>query len=273
MRKEVEKVVQFFNGSKFKYARRNLSEVDMQRILKYTNKNMVQAFAHCPYVINLAKDPLKESKHLSALYDDIKTMGPSGISSVCHVGHHLDKFTLSSVCRTLSCLKFSGEEDSYPLLLENAASDGTELGVTWDELTFLAQNTNSHVGFCIDTQHLFASDQFDKEINFNTVNGVNEFFKKLDRTIGLKRLKLFHLNDSRYNPKDPISSKKYCTRKDSHANISCGYIWGNKEDLPGLRHLLLRGGELNIPFITETKTKKGKMPDPEIVYNFLRDGV
>ena len=97
-------VVQFFNGSKFSHYRKKLSNAQQKEILDYGNAHMVQGFAHCPYCINLARDPLAESQHLNALYGDIKAMGPAGISSVCHIGNHMDKFSLETVCRTLSAL-------------------------------------------------------------------------------------------------------------------------------------------------------------------------
>lgn len=271
------KVVQFFNGSKFSYFRKKIPQEDINKILSYSKENMIHAFAHAPYTINLARDPLKKPDSLSGLHRDLKELSPAGISSVVHIGSHLNEYSIQSVCRTLSALNFN-DSTGHPLLLENAAGDGTDLGVTWEELKILADNTNEHIGFCIDTQHLFATGQVD----FKTVDGVNEFYKQVDRTIGLKRLKLFHLNDSKYNPEDPIASRKYCSKKDAHANISRGFIWGDKkEDLKGLKHLLMRGGELGIPFICETppveiKGKDGKKKitniDPEIVYFFLMEG-
>jgi len=144
---------------------------------------------------------------------------------------------------------------TYPLLLENAAGDGTELGVSWDELRFLAQNTDPHVGFCIDTQHSFPGLRPD----LTTPEGVEEFLKQIDQTIGLNRVKLFHLNDSLWSP-DHIKG-----RKDAHAQLGTGHIWGqNEKHLRGLTHLLLRGGELGIPFITETTPE-----DPYRAYAYL----
>jgi len=274
------KALQLYNVNKQSYGKNKLVENEMRMIREYADRNLIKTFSHCPFGINLARDSTRDKRSFGMLKSNINYSAPAGISSVCHIGHHLDQFTTHNVCETLSNLEFRGEFTEYPLLLENAAGDGSELGVTWDELAYLAQNTDPNIGFCIDTQHLFATGQFNKEINLYSVNGVNELFKKLDRILccqgksGLERLRLFHLNDSRYNPKDPIDSKKYCTKKDAHANISCGYIWGEKEALSGLRYLLLRGGELNIPFITETKPKKtkGMLQDPEVVYSFLRDG-
>lgn len=255
------RALQFFNGHENSYYRKKLSDADAQYLVNYMNETGVRAFAHCPFCINLSKDPLDHDKSLKAVHGDISALGKAGISSVCHIGHHLNKFSMTSVCRTLSCLDFWGVPGTYPLLLENAAGDGTELGVSWDELTYLAQNTDPHIGFCIDTQHAFAGLKPD----LATVDGVNEFLKNIDRSVGLNRVKLFHLNDSKWNPDAPKG------KKDSHANIGSGYIWGvdDKAKL-GLNHLLLRGAELGISFITETPPRLDGPDDPVLVYNMMR---
>lgn len=255
-------VAQFFNGTADTYQRQPLSDKQADAVMTFMNNVVVRSFAHCPFCINLSKDPLEDSKSLAALHADIKAMGKAGITSVCHIGHHLNKYSISSVCRTLSCLDFWGPNNSYPLLLENAAGDGTELGVSWEELHFLAQNTDPHVGFCIDTQHSFAGLKPD----LTSPDGVNEFLKQIDRSVGLNRVKLFHLNDSLWNPDRPKG------KKDAHANIGFGQIWGKDvKALAGLKHLLLRGAELDIPFVTETEHRPGIPDDPTIIYALLRN--
>lgn len=247
--------VQFFNGSPEYYGRRKLDRNSANESLTFMQERGVRAFCHCPFCINLAKDPLEDKKSLNALHADITAMGAAGISSVCHIGHGLKKFTIESVCRTLSCLDFWDSPGSYPLLLENAAGDGTELGVSWEELHFLAQNTDPHIGFCLDTQHAFAGIKPD----FQTVDGVNEFLKMADRTLGIRRVKLIHLNDSLWNPQAPKG------KKDRHDCCNQGFIWGqDSRHAAGLKHLLLRGGELGIPFVTETGPQ-----DPAYLYDLL----
>lgn len=248
--------LQFFNGHENSYYRKKLNDRDATQLVEYMNKTGRRLFAHCPFAINLAKDPLEDRRSLDALHADISAVGKAGISSVCHIGHHLNKFSMETVCRTLSALDFWGMPGSYPLLLENAAGDGTELGVSWAELHFLAQNTDPHIGFCIDTQHSFPGLQ----VNLTTPDGVEEFLKAIDRTVGLHRVKLFHLNDSVWH-KQQVKG-----RKDAHAQLGKGHIWGqDTRHLAGLNHLLLRGGELNIPFITETTTD-----DPYRAYSVLQ---
>ena len=255
--RRIGNALQFFNGHIESYYRKKITDQDAQELINYMNSTQSRAFCHCPFSINLAKDPLEDDRSLKALLSDITAVGKAGVSAVCHIGHGLkNKFTVNHVCRTLSALDFWGVPGTYPLLLGDAAGDGTELGVSWDELGWLAQNTDPHVGFCIDTQHSFPGLKPD----LTNPDGVNEFLKQIDRTIGLNRVKLFHLNDSKWNPKQPKG------KKDCHAPfLQEGQIWGNDpKTLTGLNHLLLRGGELGIPFITETSPSC-----PYVIYDFL----
>jgi deoxyribonuclease-4 len=226
-------IVQFFNGEVDRYTRKKLDPRTAKEALVFMQTQGVRAFAHCPFCINLAKDPLEDNKSIKCLHSDIDALGRCGISCVTHIGHHLKKgYTMQSVCRTLSCLDFWGAPGAFPLLLENAAGDGTEMGVTWEEMRYLAQNTDPHVGFCIDTQHAFAGMRPDLQ----TVDGVNQFFKDIDASVGLNRVKLFHLNDSLWAPGSVGG------RKDSHAASCRGQIWGNDESHRlGLKHLIFRG--------------------------------
>lgn len=250
-------VVQFFNGEPDRYQRRKLDTRTSIEALKFMQTHGTRAFAHCPFCINLAKDPVEEPKSIKSILADIQALGQCGISSVTHIGHHLKKYSVESVCRTLSCLDFWGVPGAFPLLLENAAGDGTELGVGWDELRFLAQHTDHRVGFCIDTQHAFAGIRPDLQ----SVDGVNQFFKDIDSSVGLNRVKLFHLNDSLWAP-GTVKGKK-----DRHAPSCQGAIWGiDEKHRAGLKHLLFRGAELGIPFVTETIGS-----DPAFIYDLLND--
>lgn len=250
------KAFQFFNGNPGYYNRRKLDRASAIEALNFMAKTGLRAFAHCPFCINLCRDARDDIKSLKSVVSDVNEMGQAGISAVTHIGHHLNKFTVQTVCQNLAAVNFFGDDANFkPLLLENAAGDGTECGVSFEELQFLAQNTHHRVGFCIDTQHSFSGLKPD----FQTVDGVNEFLKTLDRTIGLQRVKLFHLNDSKWNPDMPKG------KKDAHECLCQGYIWGrDTKHRAGLKHLLYRGAELGIPFVTETSSS-----DPAFLYDLL----
>lgn len=123
-----------------------------------------------------------------------------------------------------------------PLLLENAAGQGTEIGTTLDEMRYVLENVNdksSLIGTCLDTCHAYASgyDVRDTKILEELIEGIETF----------NVLKLIHLNDSR-----GILGCKV----DRHQNIGQGYIWSENTD--SLDLLFDICSEKNVDIILET---------------------
>jgi deoxyribonuclease-4 len=98
------------------------------------------------------------------------------------------------------------------LLIEITAGQGSCLGCRFDEVeALLSRARGGHtLGVCFDTCHAHASGY-----DLSTEEGYERTFEAFDRTVGLSRLKAFHLNDS----KTPAGS-----RVDRHAEIGDGYL-------------------------------------------------
>ena len=94
---------------------------------------------------------------------------------------------------------------------------------------------HERMGVCLDTAHTFEAGY-----DLSNKDGVERMLEKFDETIGLKRLHLLHLNDS----KTPLGSKK-----DRHWHIGEGYI-----GLEGFRYLI-NHPLLNSPGCMETPRK------------------
>jgi len=155
-------------------------------------------------------------------------------SVVVHYGTrgNLDK-VLDSLDNVTKSLKPSHH---YPLLLENASGEGTELGVTVDEIRHVFEKcNNTKIGMCLDTCHAFSAGYHVEQIDQLTL-----LLEELE-DISSKHLRMIHLNDSKH----PCQS-----RKDRHENIGQGYIWSN--DKSSLDYLLDYGSDMQIDFILET---------------------
>lgn len=150
------------------------------------------------------------------------------------------------------------------VMLENSAGEGTKLGDTIDNLAEIIEGVShenrDRVDVCIDTMHIFGAGQYD----FGKVESVVKFFDDFDNKIGLKKLRCMHLNDCEPNV-------KYGDRKDRHACLCQGNIWGNEEENEKidnkLRSLakLIELCEINsIPLIGETTDS---MWDYKIIQN------
>lgn len=126
-----------------------------------------------------------------------------------------------------------------PLLLENAAGQGTEIGTSIEEMRHVLENTNkSHlIGTCLDTCHAYA---YGYNVQDPTI------LEQLIETIETYNpIKLIHLNDS----KGTLGCKV-----DRHENISHGFIWS--DNTSSLDILFSICSEKNIDMVLET-------PNPE----------
>ena len=129
------------------------------------------------------------------------------------------------------------------IILENAAGEGNKLGSILSELKEIHDriDTQYHpqVSFCIDTCHLYAAGEYDIE----KVSELKRFLKDFDNAIGIKKLKLFHLNDSK---------GKFGCKKDRHENIGCGFIFGSAEGQRSLKFFVNFCNKNKIDMILET---------------------
>ena len=98
------------------------------------------------------------------------------------------------------------------LLLEITAGQGSCLGCRFDDMAAMLDRARGGdtLGICFDTCHAHAAG-----LDLSTEEGYERAFDDFTRTIGLDRLRAFHLNDS----KTPAGS-----RVDRHAEIGDGYL-------------------------------------------------
>jgi len=201
---------------------------------------------HTMYLLNLASpDEALFERSIAALEEEIRRAGLLGIDRiVTHLGAHKETGTEAGIARIITALDRVLSSDSvsrYPhvhVLLEDTAGAGTTMGTSFSELGAIigALLDASRVGVCLDTCHAFAAGY-----ELRTCEGLAETLETLDREVGLGRLKVIHLNDSKY----PLGS-----RHDRHAHIGHGEIGMEGFSLI-VNHKALR----DLPFILETPKK------------------
>ena len=194
---------------------------------------------HAPYIINLASPvPVTYANSLALYREEYARCCRLGAHYlVTHVGSHrgageeagIEKVA-SSLARTLE-----GYEGETMILLENTAGSGQGLGYAFEQLAAMRAGVKqgARIGICLDTAHLFASG-----FAIHTAEGLDETLQRFDRVIGLKQLKLIHLNDS----KVPFNS-----HVDRHWHIGQGEI-----GLEAMRRIVTHPQLRNLPFILET---------------------
>ncbi|MDR5709397.1 MAG: deoxyribonuclease IV [Armatimonadota bacterium] len=168
--------------------------------------------AHTPYLVNLAATGEVYERSVRALGHALEVVEAlEGLGVVTHIGSARDCGFAEAVRRVARAVRRGlAATDHALVLLEGSA--GNTLGGTFRELEALvdALDGDRRVGICLDTAHLHATGW-----DLRTPEGVEAMLGAFHAQVGLERLRLVHLNDTRV----PCGS-----RRDSHENIGAGRI-------------------------------------------------
>lgn len=205
--------------------------------------------AHDSYLINLAAlDEAMRQKSIAAMVDEVERADALGCDYlVTHCGSHTEKdcpdeaATQAAMEAGLHRLAKSLLEviEATPgvkvrIALENTAGQGTCLGGEFKHLaTVLDELPAARMGVCIDTCHSFAAGY-----DVSTEAGLEAALKELDFTVGLNRVSVIHLNDSK---------GQLGRHLDRHEHIGQGLI-GREAMQRIVTHPKLK----KLPFILET---------------------
>lgn len=245
IRKVKGEALQIFLGNQRQWKSLPLTSTMIEdfRLQWQKNKQMVLA-AHDSYLINLAApDQTIAQKSVTAFADELQRAATLGIPFlITHPGSHrglgveagLERF-VANMDRAITQAKTS----TVMVLIENTAGQGTNLGSTFEEISFILRESQygTGLGVCFDTSHAFAAGY-----DIRTRATYEDTLSKFDQIIGLERLQFFHINDS----KRPLG-----TRVDRHEHIGKGEI-----GLPAFRLLLNDPRFRHHPMVLETP--KGK---------------
>ncbi len=186
--------------------------------------------AHASYLANLASpDDALRARSLDLMRAERDRCDALSIPFlVFHPGAHMgagDESARAGCARVAACLRELIDEspDSRAVFcLENTAGSGTTLGRTFEELALIAdlaaagarggalEAIERRIGFCVDTCHALAAGY-----DITTEAGVRSVFGIFDGKIGLDRLRVLHVNDS----KGALGS-----RVDRHEHIGDGAV-------------------------------------------------
>lgn len=232
--------IQFFMGSPMTYERAKISDQDLKECKKLLKKWNTHVFSHFPYSSNLGNPTLKNIPFLlKNLEYEISILAQLDGGVVIHPGSNKDRTQgLKLIAENINKIDFG---TNGKLLLENCAGEKNKLGRDIDDLAtiieHLDKNQKKHVYVCIDTCHLFAAGEYD----IRKSSEIDRFFKEFDEKIGLKKLKLIHLNDSK---------REFRCCVDRHACLGTGEIW--QDSFESLLHLLNLAYSLGVPCVLET---------------------
>ena len=214
-------------------------------LIKQSGIDESKIVVHAPYIINIANQLNPDNYELgqSNLLRELKrtyAFGPKIL--VLHPGSHVgtgEENGLNSIIKALNEVLDQDGTD-VKIALETMAGKGSEMGTSFEQLEQIISSLKKpeRVGVCLDTCHI-SDDGFD-------VSDFDAILKHFDEVIGLDKLLVVHVNDS----KNPIGA-----HKDRHENIGYGFI-GFDSLNKVVHHPLLT----NIPKILETPYVEGNPP-------------
>lgn len=173
--------------------------------------------AHNSYLINIAAaSPALRAQSLAALGEELdraESLGLDGL--VMHPGSYTsgtEQEGLRLIAEGLAQLLRESPNSRTRVLLEHTAGQGTNLGHRFEHLASIIDRLDGspRVGVCLDTCHLLTAGY-----DLCSEQGYRATFREFDRTVGLDRIALFHLNDSR---------KPCGSRVDRHEHIGKGCL-------------------------------------------------
>ncbi len=199
-------------------------------------------FIHIPYLINLASgDDRLWQRSVSTYIEDIKQADSLGAEYfVTHLGNHKGRGEDFGIKRFSLGLNRALEEAQPKLmiLLENTAGSGSALGYNFEHLGRIIENVKEKekIGICLDTCHVYAAGY-----DIRSKKALNEVLDKIEEFVGLSRLKMIHLNDSK---------RELGSRVDRHEHIGKGEI-----GIRGFKAIVNHSRLKNLTFILETPKK------------------
>ncbi len=208
--------------------------------------NIAPIYFHASYLVNLADDTRIGEQSIHTMIAELKLAEKMGIlGSIIHLGSFKDREKNYEILfRNIEEILKNTPENTF-FIIENAGNK--KIGTTLEELSLIVKTLHHpRIKICLDTCHLFAAGY-----DLGTKTSFDTYFSEFDEKIGLDRLEVIQVNDS----KDPLGSYR-----DRHENIGEGTI------PPETFHLLLNDPKTKkLPFILETPGFDKAGPDKENV--------
>lgn len=218
-------------------------------------------FIHISYLINLASpNPRLYNASIEAYIEDILEAHLLGADYiVTHMGSHKETSEEAGIQRLIEALDTiinKTNSTKVGILLENTAGSGSWLGYKFAHQKKIIQGLKNRerVGLCLDTAHAYLAGY-----DIATKSGLEGMLSEIDEMVGLKSVKVIHLNDA----KGELGSKH-----DRHDHIGKGNI-----GLEGMKRIVNHPKLKDIPFILETPkdTEKDDLINLTVVRGLRRD--
>ncbi|MHC4521097.1 MAG: deoxyribonuclease IV [Planctomycetota bacterium] len=233
--------IQMFNKSNNQWRAKVLTGEEIDEYFRTIEQTGVTvSTSHTSYLINIAS-PDKElnKKSYLSLKEEMERCEVLKIPNlVMHPGSHVgsgEEKGMKAIARNINRLFSQLKDNHVTLLLETTAGQGSNLGCTFEQLAYIIDRVEhkDQIGVCMDTCHVFAAGY-----PISEPKDYSRTMKQFDETIGLDRLRIIHMNDSK---------KEFGSRRDRHEHIGKGFI-----GLEAFRNIVNDRRLKKVPLILET---------------------
>jgi len=256
-------VFMVYTGAPQNTRRKKIEDLNIEAGLQHMKDHGIKdIIVHAPYIINIGNSEKPETFELGVnfLAEEIRRTEAIGAKQiVLHPGAHVGagaEIGISQIIRGLN--EALTKEQNVQIALETMAGKGSECGRTFEEIAAIIDGVhlNEKLSVCFDTCHVH-------DAGYDIVNDFDGVLKQFDDIVGLDRIKVLHINDSK-NVRGAA--------KDRHENIGFGNI-----GFDALNYIVHHDQLSSIPKILETpyvgEDKKDRKPPYKHEIAMLRNKV
>ncbi|MCM3730726.1 deoxyribonuclease IV [Fictibacillus nanhaiensis] len=249
-----------YTGAPQNTRRKKIEDLNIEAGTKHMIENgIVDIVVHAPYIINIGNAVKPETFELGVdfLRREIERTEALGAKQiVLHPGAHVGEGPETGIKKIIEGLnEVLTKEQNVQIALETMAGKGSECGKTFEELAQIIDGVtlNEKLSVCFDTCHTH-------DAGYDIVNDFDGVINQFDKIIGMDRIKVFHINDS----------KNICgAAKDRHENIGFGHI-----GFEALNYIVHHDQFTSIPKILETPyvgtDKNNKKPPYQLEIEMIK---
>ncbi|AXI09473.1 deoxyribonuclease IV [Oceanobacillus zhaokaii] len=251
-----------YTGAPQNTRRKPIEELNIDAGREHMVKNgMSDIIVHAPYIINIGNTTKPETFELGVnfLRNEIDRTAALGAKQiVLHPGAHVGAGADEGIKKIIEGLNEVVEKDKdVQIALETMAGKGTEIGRSFEEIARIIDGVthNDRLSICLDTCHIH-------DAGYDVVNDFDGVLNEFDKIIGVDRIKVVHVNDSK-NVRG--------AHKDRHENIGFGQI-----GFKALHYVVHHPQLIEIPKILETpyvgEDKKNKKAPYKFEIDMIKNG-
>ena len=237
-----------YTGAPQNTRRKKIEDLNIEAGRLHMEQNGInEIVVHAPYIINIGNTQNPDTFDLGVRFlrseiDRTEAIGARQI--VLHPGAHVGAGTEEGIKKIIEGLnEVLTSDDKVQIALETMAGKGSECGKSFEELAMIIDGVthNEKLSVCFDTCHTH-------DAGYKVVEDFDGVLNEFDKIVGLDRLKVLHINDSK---------NEVGMRKDRHENIGFGHIGFDALSYivhhPQLTHV---PKILETPFVGEDKNNK-----------------